>query len=239
VDAARGVAVMLMAFYHLVYDLARFGELRVEPGEGGWRVFADAIATLFLLLVGVSLCLSAFRSDPRSFLARQARRGLLIFAAGLLVTGATRLLIPDVYVRFGILHLIGVSVLLAAPYARLPLAALPLGVAFLAAGAVLRSIRLDHPWLLWLGLRPDPFLTTDYRPLAPWFGVVLIGIVFGHLLYGDRRGVASRLPGWERWPVWRPVRFLGRHALVVYLVHQPLLVVGLWALGLIDLGGRR
>lgn len=236
VDAARGAAVAMMAVYHVVFDLATYGDLPVDAKGGGWRSFADATAALFLLVVGVSLTLSARRggAGTGAFVRRQLRRGATIFAAGMLVTGATLAAAPEAPVRFGILHLIGGAVVLAAPFAPAPAAALPVGLAVVAAGPVLRGIRADFPWLLWLGVRPYPHAALDYRPLAPWFGVVLLGVVLGHALYGRRRS-GSLAPGWGRSSALRPLLWLGRHSLAFYLLHQPLILAVLWALGVIDL----
>lgn len=236
VDVARGVAVVMMAVYHLVFDLASFGGLRVAVDQGGWRLFADATAALFLLIVGVSLTLGGRSRTLATRFRTQLRRGAVIFGGGLLVTAATLLVEPTGYVRFGILHLIGVSVVLAVPFVGRPWAALLAGGGVVAAGAVVRGVRVDHSWWLPLGVRPESFSTLDYRPLAPWFGVVLWGVALGALLY-ERRGGGSLRPAWSGWPVWRPLRFLGRHAFVFYLVHQPVMLAVLWGVGLIVLPG--
>jgi len=237
VDAARGLAVLMMAVYHTAFDLAAFGGWPIGVTAGGWRLFADATATLFLLLVGISLTLSAGWPRPglgRPFLAKQARRAAVIFGAGMLVTAVTLAAVPEAYIRFGILHLIGVSILLALPFVGRPRLALLGAAAVLALGPLVSRPRIDGPWLLWLGVRPERFPTLDYRPLLPWFGVVLLGLALGWLLYGRRRP-ASLLPGWAGWPGWVPLRFLGRHALPFYLLHQPVILGVLWGLGLIAL----
>ncbi len=103
------------------------------------------------------------------------------------------------------------------------------------AAPVVRSLRIDEPWLLWLGVRAPVGYMLDYRPMMPWFGVVLLGVVAGSALYSDGE---RRFP----WPVqipFAPVRQLatvGRYSLAIYLLHQPLLLAVLAALGLIDLG---
>jgi uncharacterized membrane protein len=66
-------------------------------------------------------------------------------------------------------------------------------------------------------------VTEDYVPLFPWTGVVLLGIAAGHLLW---RHAFAPLAWLARAPA--PLRWLGRHSLVVYMVHQPLLLGALW-----------
>jgi uncharacterized membrane protein len=76
---------------------------------------------------------------------------------------------------------------------------------------------------VWLGLGTEIIPSNDYNPLLPWFGYVLLGIA-----------VARVIPP-EKWPRWRPhslagrtLCLAGRHSLIVYLVHQPLLMAALW-----------
>ncbi|MBA3795443.1 MAG: DUF1624 domain-containing protein, partial [Rubrobacter sp.] len=88
------------------------------------------------------------------------------------------------------------------------------------------------PWLLPFGVVPEGWLMPDYRPLLPWFGIVLIGLFLGNVVYGRGRPASFlvRSPA-----VARPLLPLGRNSLPIYLVHQPLLVALLAALGVVDL----
>jgi uncharacterized membrane protein len=77
--------------------------------------------------------------------------------------------------------------------------------------------------LSWLGFTTHKPATEDYVPLAPWAGVVLIGVAAGHALARANFRPLSQLANAPRW-----LRFLGRHSLVVYMVHQPILLGALW-----------
>jgi uncharacterized membrane protein len=82
------------------------------------------------------------------------------------------------YVIFGILHLIGLSIILAYPFLRLRYANLLLGLSLIAAGAYLQAKDLGvggaaGMLLAPLGILPEGLLMPDYRPLLPWFGAVL------------------------------------------------------------------
>jgi uncharacterized membrane protein len=65
----------------------------------------------------------------------------------------------------------------------------------------------------------------------PNFGVVLLGLFFGKAVYADR-GKKEPSAGGPRYAA--PIQFLGRHTLLIYLIHQPILIAVLWALGLIS-----
>ncbi len=117
VDSLRGFAIVGMVVFHALYDLNAFGSYAVNLQSGFWHYFEQTIAALFIALVGVSLVLSSSRArqvrgtGPALF-AKYVRRGLTVFAWGLGITAVTWVLMPEEYVRFGILHLIGVSIVL-------------------------------------------------------------------------------------------------------------------------------
>lgn len=240
IDCARGGAILMMALYHLVYDLDTFGGYALDSTSGFWARFADATAGTFLLLVGVSLTLSLARAGERDGLfGKYLRRGAGIFGYGMLIT-----LFFGVFglgaVVFGILHLIGVSIILAYPFLRLGWTNVALGIGVIAAGVALRAAGVSFGGALPaqvalapFGILPESLTMPDYRPLLPGFGVVLLGIAAGNLLRG-------RLPKFEppataaRGAI--PLAFLGRHSLFVYLVHQPLIILALAAAGVIRLG---
>ncbi len=231
VDAARGVAILMMVVYHLTFDLYAFGGYDVDAVTGFWARFADATASLFLFLVGVSLAISSRRGGGgfRKYLLR----GLRIFGYGMLLT-AIFLAFGIGIVAFGILHLIGVSIVLSYPFLKLRFANLALGAVIFAAGLYVQAgDPTGSAWLLPFGVVPEGWAMPDYRPLLPWFGVVLIGLFFGNVIYGDGRRPA-RLPGAA--PVLaRPLLPLGRNSLAIYLVHQPVMIVLLAALRVVDL----
>jgi uncharacterized membrane protein len=225
----------MMVIYHLTYDLETFGGYGIESTSGFWAWFADATASAFLFLVGISLAISYSRTGPGLF-GKYLRRGIRILAYGMALTLVFLALGLGV-VAFGILHLIGVSIILAYPLLRYRLANLVVGLCVIAAGWYMRAqdVSSESPWLLPLGVVPGSLFMPDYRPLLPWFGVVLLGLYAGNVVYGGGKrpsGVPRGVP-----PVARPLVPLGRNSLFIYLVHQPILVALLVALGVIEIGG--
>ena len=239
IDLLRGVAILMMIFYHALYDLDYFGGWGIEIHMGLWRYFAFATASLFLLLVGVSLTLSYARAahtgSAQRLFPKYLNRGARIFAWGLIITAVTWVLLRDGFVRWGILHLIGLSIILAFPVLTLRYGNLVLGSIFLLLGAFITNQHVGSPWLLWLGLMPAQFASVDYFPVLPWFGVVLIGVFAGNSLYPNYQR-AFRLRDRSHVPMVRGINFLGRHSLLIYLVHQPVLIVTLFLVGAVDIG---
>lgn len=241
VDAARGLAMVAVVLYHLVYDLDVLGGYPVESTSGFWGAFADASAFAFVFLAGLSLFLSSARAGrsrrDRGAFVKYLRRGTGIFSCGMLITLVFRALDFGVVI-FGILHLIGASIVLAYPFLRLRLANLVVGLSIVAIGVYLRAKEVEASGvtgilLAPLGVEPESLYMPDYRPLLPWFGVVLLGLFCGNVVYGRRRAGAKDADGP---PYAAPLALLGRHTLLVYLIHQPVLILALWVAGVIELG---
>jgi uncharacterized membrane protein len=237
IDSLRGIAVVAMVLYHFSYDLAYFGLFDLRFFRTGFGLDAGrAIGTSFIFLAGLSLTLSyrravASQSPGWKLFPKYLGRGLRIFSYGLLITLATWIFVPQEMIVFGVLHLIGVSIVLAYPFLGLRLPNLALGTGCIIVGLYLRNFGVDYPWLVWLGTRPA-FPMLDYWPIFPWFGVVLLGVFAGNELYGNPR---KRAPyGEPPLSAIRPLAFLGRHSLPVYLVHQPILLAALTLLGVGD-----
>ena len=147
-----------------------------------------------------------------------------IAGAAAVITIATLVFSPNAPILFGILHCIAVASVLGLVFVRLPgwvsLVLAPLVVALPFVG----DLSIDHPALMWLGLRSIPPASLDYVPLFPWFGATLAGIAFAKLAAPlvERQGLAFAPLGW-----------LGRHSLAFYLLHQPVLLAVLYPLSLV------
>lgn len=237
VDVARGAALAAMAIYHFAWDLSFYGLIATDIGSHpGWSAFARAIAGSFLALVGVSLVLAlrgGFR--PKPFLRRLAMVG----GAALAITIASWFAFPRDFIWFGILHCIAVSSVLGLAFHRLPAWALAaLAALALAAPSLLAAPFFDAPALRWIGLMTYFPRTNDYVPLLPWFGMVLIGMAAAKAALNA--GVPERLARWKAdGRAAGALRWMGRHSLIFYLIHQPALLGALFLVTLVPgIGGR-
>lgn len=222
VDAARGVALVAMTLFHFGWDLEMFGF--AGPGFASQPAmiwFARVIASSFLFLVGVSLVLAHGRGIRwPSF----ARRLATVGAAAALITIATWFATPDAYIFFGILHHIALASVIGLAFLRLPwwLTAIA-GAAVLFARMYLRTPLLDAPLWWWTGLSAFTPRSNDFVPMAPFLAMVLFGIAAARL--GQAMGAFEWL---SQYPIdgkaGRLLRFIGRHSLVYYLLHQPVMI---------------
>ena len=218
IDAARTTAILGMVLFHFGRDLDMLGV--VAPGSTytvAWLWAARLIAGTFLFLVGVGLWLghgTAVRWE--AFLRRLA----LVALGAALVSLGTYLAVPQAWVRYGILHSIAVSSVLALPFLHLPAAL----AALAGLGALLlpRWIALDAPALFWTGLAHPVPPQVDFEPVFPWIAPVLFGLAAAKA--ADRAGWIDRLrdPDPPRW--MDRLAWPGRHSLSIYLIHQPILV---------------
>jgi len=228
IDFLRGIAILMMIIFHFFWDLNYFNIYKIDLYLGFPLIFVYLIGTMFFLLVGISLAISYSRTKnnltKKQMQLKYLKRGAGIFGLGLLVTLATWIYLGgDGFVVFGVLHCIGLSIILAYLFLRFRYQNLILGIILISAGIILKNFTFDFNWLLWLGFTPSTFYTVDYYPLLPWFGVVLIGIFVGNSLYQNNVRKFS-LKNHSQFIVIRFTCFLGRHSLIIYLVHQPILI---------------
>lgn len=229
IDFLRGLSIILVVGYHLLFDLGEFVGLHRFLGWStnlstvAWTIAQHCFAGLFVLLSGTSSTLT--RSN--------IRRGLRLLAVSLLVTAATYLFDPSSAIFFGILQCLAVSMLLyGALFKKASAAVCALcGAAVLGLTAVLpvmkNALAIRSDWLIPFGLPSPSFSSFDYFPLFPWLGVFLIGAAMGKSVYAAKK---SLLP-------WRMpanfVNFAGRHSLLIYILHQPLIMGLLYAFRLV------
>lgn len=235
-DELRGLCVCLMIAHHALFTLGYlFGV--------GWAMwlfdtlawFSPFFAGVFILLCGVSCHLSH----------SNLRRGLRLLLIAVGMTVVLLIVMPGEVIWFGVLHFLAVALLIYAglhrPLDRVPARwALPLcavlfclfwhmppkeggyvGLFSLVLWRVPESLQAKA-WLAPLGL--GSFVSADYFPLFPWLFCFLAGTVLGRAVKSGRVPAAlyrRRVPA---------LAFVGRNALWLYLLHQPV-IYGLCRIG--------
>ncbi len=216
IDNLRGLAIIAMVVFHFSFDLRHFGFTTADfYRDPFWLHARTAILSSFLFLAGTSLALAQSTAQGRARFWRQVAR---VAAAAMLVSVASYAIFPQRYIWFGVLHAIGVSLLLLRPLAHRPWVALGLGLTVIVAGNAWSSSWFDNRAWGWLGFMTAKPPTEDYVPLFPWTGVMLVGMAAAHILRHDdfrALGMFAKLPA--------IFATLGRHSLAIYLLHQPLL----------------
>ena len=225
-DMIRGLTLISMIAYHGAWDLVyMFGVSWPFYRSFGGYLWQQSICWSFILLSGFCLTLGH----------HPFKRGLLVFGCGALISMVTWLFMPANLVLFGILTFLGSAMLIgglllkAAGRIR-PVYAMPFGwlcfALFIAtkminAGLLLSWIRLPaglyaNLFTAYLGFPPPGFYSTDYFSLLPWIFLFLAGLFFGLCLNEAGRKRLEKAP--LKWAC-----FMGRHSLLIYMLHQPLL----------------
>ena len=230
IDFLRGLAIVLMVGYHLLYDLGDFVGIKkflgfsTDLSSPAWLIAQNFFAGLFVVLSGIS----------STFSRNNFRRCVKFAVVALLITAVTYLFDPASAILFGIIHCLAVSVLIYAltfqrtrPTTRAAWGAVVLSGAFFMP-ALRKLLAVKTNWLIPFGLFSPSFASLDYFPLIPWFGIFLIGTALGEWIYAQPKSLLHRqLPD-------NPINWCGRHSLLIYLIHQPLILAILYLLGYIS-----
>jgi len=232
-DELRGFAVLCMVFYHAFFTLAYLYDQ--QWGLALFNFFMPAepfFAGLFIFISGISSDLSH----------SNLKRGLKLLGVALAVTLVTVLFVPTEAIYFGILHFLAVCMILfgltKSFFNKIPfwwgmagcvlLYVLTKGISggYLGFGSgfalQLPSVLYTTDWLVPLGIYDRWFTSSDYFPLLPWAFVFLAGTFFG------RFAAAEKFPKFTYKSHMPPLSFMGRHALIIYIVHQPVITGVAW-----------
>ena len=226
-DEIRGFCIICMVFYHAFFLFGSFGGV----------AFCDMLYRFFepvqLLFASAFICISGICTN---FSRSPLRRGFLLLLIALGISAATIILLPKLGFdgmqdRFGILHLLGVCMVLSAVLRRLPEKLTPVTEiilcivlyalsSFLLYGRISLSTALtETPFLFPLGLHGADFYSADYFPLLPHAFIFFIGVNIGKVI--SERTLSDN----EYRTRVRIFAFFGRHSLLVYLAHVPCLLI--------------
>ncbi len=214
IDAARGLAVILMVIHHLLFDLVEF------LGAPIWLFENPVFDPLHYFFAGLFIFLSGLSSQ---FSRSNVKRGLKVFAIAMAFTLVTSLPFVGMPIRFGVLHLLGFCMvfygLTRQVWDKMPRVAAPIIYIALLVGSALatRMIRIDVPYLYMFGWLQPGFYSADYFPIFPWMFVFLLGTWAGFFV------IEHKLPEWfyQKRVAFFPA--VGKKALIIYIVHQPVL----------------
>ena len=225
-DVARGVCLLFMFYCHIVYDLTMLFQFTTINDGGLFQWTTNYTGILFITISGICATLGK----------RPIKRGLTVLGGGIIVSLVTYGMYllgfanKGIIIYFGILHCIGICMLLWPIFKKLPWWILiPMGLAVICMKDLVRGVYADTLLLLPFGIYPRIFATSDYFPLLPCFGYFLIGGGLGQLLYKNKK---SLLPQPRFFP-FNALGFMGRHSLLIYLIHQPVLTGLIFAISLL------
>lgn len=228
-DELRGIAIIAMIIYHTIYSMAFIFSLDFSYNLllHAYK-FQPFIPILFITLCGISC----------SFSKNNLKRGAIVFATAIAITIATAIFMPSATIIFGILHFLGISLILYSLTQKV-IDKIPANIGiviFLILFIIVYNIPKGYigfkPFLYFelptqlysfyplsiLGFPTPNFASGDYFPLMPNIFLLLFGIYIGKLI--KEKGV----PSFMYKKLCPPLDFLGRHSLVIYVIHQPIII---------------
>jgi uncharacterized membrane protein len=214
IDAARGLSVILMVIHHLLFDLVEF------LGAPSWFFYNPVFNILHYFFAGLFIFLSGVSSR---FSRSNVNRGVKVFAIAMILTVITSQPFVGEPIQFGVLHLLGFCMVFYGMtqnvWDRIPKPAAPFIYSALLVGSALAVglIQINAPYFWLFGWVQPGFFSADYFPLFPWLFVFLLGTWAGFYI------VENKLPKWfyeKRIAVFPAV---GKQALLIYVLHQPIL----------------
>ena len=222
-DALRGLCILGVVVVHLIYDLVDlYGIIKWDYPT--WFAFIrDWGGIIFILLSGICVTLGS----------HSLRRGIIVFGCGMVCTAVTYYMTkldfdPSIIIYFGVLHCLGICMILWPTYKNMPWWGLLLhGLVLAALGLYLDKLMMSYQlvitdrYLMPLGLYWRGFASSDYFPLLPHLGFFLVGAALGKVLYKKKTSLMPKVN--SKNPLIRSLCFCGKHSLWIYLLHQPIL----------------
>lgn len=217
-DTLRGFTVISMVLFHASYDLAYIYGVDIPWFTQGMfqDIWRNSISWTFLLIAGW-MCL---------FSRNNLKRATLYGAVALAVFAGTSIAAVDTPVSFGIIYCMAACTLvfwITKPILEHvhPVLGAALNMIAFAATYGIPKMRYTIGGLAWLGFPSYTFSSGDYYPLLPFVFIFLAGYFLGCIF---NRYTEETYPAWMKRDYVHPLTFVGQHSLMVYVLHQPLVL---------------
>lgn len=229
IDVLRAFAILWMVVNHAMYNLGwafyYYFSDTVLYSLAVWARYthvSNFYGTLtFIFCSGLFICIAGICS---TFSRSNLKRGALVCVLACVITVvsviAGEFLGTNVTIVFGILHCLGICIVLSHFFNKLnKWLILALAALFIFLGEWFSTITVSIKFLVIFNFECSSFFSADYYPLLPYFGVFLIGMFLGKTLYKNKVSLFK-----IETPVFlAPLVFIGRHPLKIYIGHQVVL----------------
>jgi uncharacterized membrane protein len=229
-DILRGLALGIMILLHFLWDLDYFG---IHPLDARIYQYQRIPQIMFFSIIGICLVISKnnklnqYKTINFDFVSYYICRGLKIFTIGVFISIFTLVFIPETPVIFGVMHFIGLSIIMSLLFYKFKYYNIIFASFFIILGVFLRQFSFENPSILHLilGFYPRNIwqITIDYFPIIPWFGWILIGMFLGEVFYKNNKRIFD-FPTINR-PL-KTIKLLsifGQNSLIIYIIHQPII----------------
>ncbi len=222
VDTLRGIAVISMIFYHALWDMVYiFGKNWEWYTSPYARIWQQSICISFIFISG--FCVLMGKSS--------VKRGITVLLCGVLISLFTNIFMPENSIYFGVLICIGSCMLIGDVlrkyiykinfYAGICLSFVMFLLFRNINKGYILNIKLPHFLykgflMAYIGFPENAYKGVDYFSLIPWIFIFTTGI-FTYIAFEKRNMLQYTVKG------IKPLSFIGRHALAIYMIHQPVI----------------
>lgn len=224
IDIIKGIDIVFMVLFNYSITLNYFNLIRIPSNYLYHYILPVSIASILIFMSGVTAYIS-YEKHKAKLASRYFVRGMKLLFFAILITIFTYFFVPRYTIFFGILHFFAVTSFLIPIFIKYNKMNLIAGSSIILSGVYFQQQTFKFSYLSWLGFVPENLSTFDYFPLIPYMGVILLGIYYGRHIVEKTSNInfKGRLSS--------IFKFLGKHSLTVYLIHQPLLILLLLAFG--------
>lgn len=228
IDNIRGINLISMILYHLVWDMVYIFGISLEwyESEAGY-LWQQSICWTFIFLSGFCWTLGK----------QHFKRGCIVSLAGAAISVITILIMPEQRIVFGVLSMLGACMLLMIPldkavrkwnkYAGLLMSVVLFffvreinegffGFESMRVGRVPSAFYKGY-MMTFLGFPDESFQSTDYFSLFPWFFLFLAGYFAFQIVSEHEKNTflqGKKMSG---------ISYVGKYSLPIYMLHQPII----------------
>lgn len=233
-DIFRWIAIILMVIFHLNYSLVNiFGNDIINFSENFWFIIWKIAALLFIFIWGISFFL-AENKYWKQINSRYLKVSVILWIIASGITISTHLFFPEQYIKFWIIHFFALSFLLLLFFRKLKYYNVLLWVLTIITG-VLFTWDIQNQYLYFLWFTYPWFSSADFYPILPYFWIILLWYSFTLFLQDNnylnilalhkqknKTNIKNIFSYYNKilkilWRIWR-------YSLVIYLVHQPIII---------------
>ena len=147
IDIAKGIAVLLMMFFHYFYLGKHMNIMDVDTNSGLLHICAKLAHTTFIIASGMNLAISTSGKSSQDYIPKKVKRGLYLIAVGLIISYFTKVEFGDSYVKFGIMHFIGTATILSSFLMKIPILACLVSATILLIHFLLKTPSLKNKFM--------------------------------------------------------------------------------------------
>lgn len=193
IDVAKGGAVLLMMFFHYFYLGKHMNVVNANTDSGLLYLCAKLAHTTFIIASGMNLAISTSGKTSKEYIPKKVKRGLYLLAVGLIISYLTKIEFGDSYVKFGIMHFMGIATILSTFVMKVPILTYVISAGILLIHILLKTPSIKNrffevceknPFMCFIsGIMNLKYDSLDHFSLIPYLGYFLLGSAIAFTCY--------------------------------------------------------